>query len=61
MFNIYFNPIAANMMSDEYGIDKTRPVQIVNDKHVKYLKGSSIRGCYGSSIRMKCGLSISVR
>eukprot|EP01084_Bolivina_argentea_P051442 94622_1 len=59
----YFDPIAANMIFDEYGIDRTR-MQIVNDKQVKCLKGwedASGEGCYGSSIRLKYGLPISVR
>eukprot|EP01084_Bolivina_argentea_P112842 201209_1 len=48
----YFDPIPANMIFDEYGMDTSR-MKIINDKQVKCLRqygGSSIRFKYGMPI-----------
>eukprot|EP01084_Bolivina_argentea_P301677 520514_1 len=59
----YFDPIAANIIFDEYGLNTSR-MKIINDKQVKCLKGSKDswgQGCNGSSIRFKYGMPILVR
>eukprot|EP01084_Bolivina_argentea_P301674 520507_1 len=48
----YFDPIAANMIFDEYGLNTSR-MKIINDKQVECL--------YQSSIRFKYGMPILVR
>eukprot|EP01084_Bolivina_argentea_P150640 263049_1 len=50
----YFDPIAANMIFDEYGMNISR-MQIINDKQVKRLNYPA------SSIRFKYGMPILVR
>eukprot|EP01084_Bolivina_argentea_P301673 520505_1 len=45
----YFDPIAANMIFDEYGLNTSR-MKIINDKQVKCLDYSSIRFKYGMPI-----------